>query len=214
MAIPPSTKLLGILAMNVMKRNGFYVIEGDNGTGKTTTLTRLSSSLDIFPIATPTKRYKALREIIHEIGNNNISFLFYMLGNYDAELVIRKKLKNQSVVCDRYVVSTFVDFMIREELGFEEVSFMYNFFSSRMLMPDITFLLKCEHDKRVKRVIDRPTLVSARDDLSKKYSDETNYFYNEFIKKGLGRWHIIDTTYKQEQDVSHEVMEVIRSDLY
>ncbi|MBC8500321.1 MAG: hypothetical protein ISS25_01490 [Nanoarchaeota archaeon] len=105
----------------MISTNKFYVIEGDNCVGKTSVLNEVSPRLDIATFSTPGIDYEPIREIINTKGDNLTKFLFYLSSNFYIAPQIQKALESKSAICDRYIISSFVDFMIQEDITFEGI---------------------------------------------------------------------------------------------
>lgn len=196
--------------MGEPKDNGFYVFEGDNGVGKTTLLNRVIQDIPGVKVHTPTEEFKIIRNYVHERNSTMGKFLYYVSSVFDSSIDIRENLNKSSVFCDRYIGSSIVDFLIRRDIKFEDVEGVYNFIKKDLIMPDCTFLLRCSHDERVRRVTQRGNASSAFDDISKNYSEKTNLFYDKLAERE-SNWHILDTTNCGVEKLASEVKEIIQN---
>jgi len=83
----------------------FIVLEGVDGSGKTTVGKRLAQNIGAIFCQTPIGFWRRNRAIVED-RNPFLRFLFYVIATVHASIVISKILKNDSVVCDRYIYST------------------------------------------------------------------------------------------------------------
>ncbi|MBC8495269.1 deoxynucleoside kinase [archaeon] len=185
--------------------NPFYAMEGDNGVGKGSVIEGIQGSLDIVIVASPGPDYQLGREQINIKGTHISKFLYYLSSNYHIEPDVKKLLQKSPVMADRFLVSSFVDYMINEKLDFKDIEYLYAWASERIIMPDMTFWLKCEHEERVRRVLSRD-IRSVNDNISKDYSEATDRMYNSFIAREPDKWSIVDTT---NQSIDEEVAQIL-----
>lgn len=197
--------------MRSNNKHKFYVFEGDNGVGKTTLLNRILQEIPGIKTNTPTNGYKPIRDYIHQRDSNMAKFLYYVSSVFDSSIDIKEALKHSPVFCDRYIGSSIVDFLIRRNIDFTQIMDFYNFIKKDLLMPDHTFLLKCVHDERIKRVAQKIGGGSVFDDTSKDYSEKTDLFYNQFVLNEPN-WHVFDTTNCSVDNLFIKVKEVIKED--
>ena len=182
------------------KSNSFYAIEGDNGVGKSSVIRGLSKMIQFCSVSTPTKGYGGIRKYIHERDCTHAKFFYYLSSIFDVTKEIEEGLETSNVICDRYLASTFIDFLILSGNDFEKVKGLYRLVTEALIMPKKTILLKCDHEVRVKRVKQRKSLSPANDNLSREYSRKTDEYYGIF--SSLERnWHTIDTTSKDVDEI-------------
>ncbi|MFH0978228.1 MAG: deoxynucleoside kinase [Candidatus Woesearchaeota archaeon] len=188
--------------------SNFFVVEGDNGVGKTSVLQIISGIQDVVLCKTPQIEYTPIRVSVDNSENNHARFLYYLSSTFFAESTIRKFPKEPRVICDRYITSCFVDYAIREKLDFEVIYPIYTFFNNMILQPTKSFLLTCDHEQRIHRVSGR-TNNSINDNLTKEYSNQTNALYQGFITTDPDSWHVINTTHRKLDDIADEMWQVI-----
>mgnify|MGYP000924437420 CR=1 FL=1 len=85
--------------------NIFIVLEGVDGSGKTTVGKALAQKMDACFCQTPMGLWRKKRAIV-ENKNSFFRFLFYVVATIHSSIIISRILKNDSVVCDRYIHST------------------------------------------------------------------------------------------------------------
>lgn len=83
----------------MMTGNMFIVLEGIDGTGKSTISKELATRLGAQYYRCPRRILMPLRKIT-DICPYFIKYLYYLLGNYIAQKEIRALHKQSSVVCD------------------------------------------------------------------------------------------------------------------
>ena len=188
----------------------FNVFEGDNGVGKTSVIDVITRRTFSTLIKTPGDEYDSIRDYVHQ--NNSVFgiFLYYVSSVFNASVNIGKTIEEGSnVICDRYITSSFVDFLIRGDLEFDNYLDLYNLVKQELVMPKNTFLLRCSHDERIRRVLKRNMGVIGRDDISEDYSKKADQIYDRFVEIEPN-WHIIDTTTMAVEDIVDEVLLVMR----
>lgn len=88
-----------------MSKNYFIVVEGIDGTGKTSVAKELAQRLNGKYYTCPPKIILPFRKIADK-SPYKLRYIYYLLGNYIAQLEIKSLLKHTTVVCDWYIFST------------------------------------------------------------------------------------------------------------
>jgi thymidylate kinase len=184
--------------------NRFYVIEGDNGVGKTSVINWLSQYPRIIRFKTPGMQYETIRDYVHQRGSLYSKLLYYTSSVLDVSLDIPKALENSTVFCDRYIASSFVDFLVLSKLEFKDIIPVYELTKKHLVMPDITVWIKCTHEERLRRCRQRNSGFNPRDNLTRHYSEKTEEFYRMFSEYERN-WYVIDSTEKSLEEVCQEV---------
>jgi len=189
----------------------FYVFEGDNGVGKSSIIERLEASLPAKRIATPTKEYEKIRDYVHATNSTYGRFFYYLSSVFDASKKIEGLLKEDSkiIICDRYIVSTLAGFWATSDWELRKLKEFYDSIKDGLVMPDLTFLLRCSHEERVRRISQRNKGDSKkRDDLTPGYAAKISQFHDLLLEYETN-WHMIDTTDKSIDTVVQEISGVI-----
>jgi len=136
------------------------VIEGADGTGKTSTTKRLADRLGYVTVKTPSKRYRLMRKKYDAPGVDvDERFNFYLEGLKDSMLEITGLLKSgvSGVVVDRYALSLGIYHSIMNPSR----DYMKLVEEQDLLMPDVQFILCPSLNKIVERISNR---YAARSD--------------------------------------------------
>jgi thymidylate kinase len=131
--------------MSNIKAHKFIVLEGISGSGKTELGKLLAQQISGQYYTTPPEAFRSSRKEVDEKVTLESRFWFYLASVVQASDEISKILKMQSVVCDKYILSTVcyhkamgVDIQIPQWVKFIE--------------PDHTFLVYCDNHTRLKRL--------------------------------------------------------------
>lgn len=153
------------------KLHPFIVVEGLDGSGKTTVTKELSKKLYGVRMSTPDPQFLSLRPFFDK-QPNNIRRAYYSLTNYSAALEIKKQLKARPVVLDRFWHSTAAYALaaqIEEVAGLpERGNPLYTWPEDLLPHPDIVFFLKVSEAKRLERHSRRNTSTLEEDRLAKE----------------------------------------------
>jgi len=129
----------------------FIVIEGLDGTGKSTTAKALADKLGGVALNTPLDKFKDVRPQLEEIYADE-SYgrqLFYASTAIASSLQVQKELKDSPVVVlDRYWLSTQVYHSWRTQ----GAHFKLLEVESMLLKPDLTVYLELSLEERIKRL--------------------------------------------------------------
>lgn len=130
----------------------FIVMEGVDGSGKTTIGKRLAEMIGASFCQTPMGFWRRNRAIV-ENGKPFLRFLFYLVATIHSSIVISKVLKKDSVVCDRYIHSTLAHHIVYWNKLVEKIS--PKVFPIKK--PHFVFYLYSRGDVRDQRVSQRRT---------------------------------------------------------
>jgi len=191
--------------------NKFIVIEGVDGAGKTMTAKSLERDYNFRYHATPPEGYKPIRGYISEYASPISRLLYYMAGNIDASINIEKTLREQDVICDRYLFSTIISHSLRENIKWQETFKLIIPFQNYLIIPVQTFLLDVEPEEQIKR-------INLRNNGNHSSSDRI-ILENEFLRlkfrtiyleiaKELN-WIIINTTHRKLEETVNEMVKFL-----
>lgn len=147
-----------------MKRKGlFIVIEGIDGSGKSTQIENLQAyfqkkGLDVVVTREPggTKIGEKIRGILLDPKNSEMDSLTEMLlyaasrAQHVAELIKESLDHGVHVICDRFVLSSYVYQGIAREIDLDIVK-KVNGIAMRGLVPDITFFINIDDEEAFRR---------------------------------------------------------------
>lgn len=129
----------------------FITVEGVDGVGKSTISKRLAELVSGVSICTPSARFSGRRDLIERGGSSGGKFRFYTECIIEQQEEISGLLEKSSIVCDRYIHSTFayqwpLDMDLPERIDgyFKEIR-----------VPDFSFLLIADDVVRRRRILDR-----------------------------------------------------------
>ena len=125
----------------------FIVIEGIDGTGKTSVCKSLSEKLGAVNYKTPSGRWQKYRSVVED-RHPFIRFIYYLLSTVCSSLEISKLLRRNSVVCDRYIHSTWCHHIVYG------CRFLKSIPVSRLPVkkPDLIYYLTVTSSEREKRI--------------------------------------------------------------
>lgn len=131
--------------MNNIGVHRFVVLEGISGSGKTELGKLLAQQISGQYYTTPPELFRPSRKEVDEKATLEARFWFYLASVVQASHEISEILKTQSVVCDKYILSTIcyhkilgLDIKIPEWVV--------------CIKPDHTFLIYCDDNMRQKRL--------------------------------------------------------------
>jgi len=135
------------------------VVEGIDGTGKTTVAHRLARAIGGKYIRTPPPPFDSARQYVDKQGSLDTRFLFYLCSVSYASDVIRRELTRRDVVCDRYLGSTIA---YHRALG---LRLDWNMEELTLVAPDYAFLLEVSDESERMKRIRRRRRITAGDRL-------------------------------------------------
>lgn len=158
--------------------NPFIVIEGLDGSGKSTVTRQLAQALEYEAYATPALPFAGIREKIDQQADAQTRFLFYLASLSYASQNIKDLLLKTGVVCDRFLYSTLTyHYALDPALKALDVT------GFNLLKPDIVFYLTASRKARELRREMRKQEYRALLELH-EYNDEPfmKLVETEFLK--------------------------------
>jgi thymidylate kinase len=172
-----------------MSNNIFIVIEGVDGSGKSTVAKKVSEKINGLMVKTPTGIWNKYRHLVENV-HPTIRFIYYAMANHFACLHIRRELKKANVVCDRFWHSTKAHHMA---YGCK-VAYHLPLWILGNKSPDLVYYLSVSTSERERRVRNR--LDNKAKDLDSKSLRKT---HGIFLK--LPHLIKINTTFLSEENV-------------
>lgn len=177
----------------------FFVIEGDNGTGKDTLALKLQKKYG-FRIITNEEDIVQLNKEAKKFEGKQRVKKFLMYG---ATCSNRVKNSRQDSILVRYWISTLAAAYADKIFSYEDVCRIQDEICSGFYKPDGIICLSCDFEKRIDRIEKRKS--NDFDDIT----IERNNRYKWFLKKIQSRininWVNIDTSDKDAEQVFDEV---------
>jgi thymidylate kinase len=150
-------------------QNKFIVLEGIDGVGKSTILTLLAAKLRELGISVA--ELQGLCQPFCRIGGEVIElesvearYFFYLASNLVVSSLVKRTLRDQWVLCDRYVFSTQAYHLargLRHAVNLDEVDVIYPHFGFMIVVPD--------EELRQQRIERRGTMT--KDDKERRLPD-------------------------------------------
>ncbi|MDR1250460.1 MAG: hypothetical protein LBK63_14320 [Treponema sp.] len=183
------------------------LIEGDNGTGKTTISQKFSENG--FYVVTDESAIKELEKQAKNftVGSKERIDAFIAYNIYCGNEAL--KYRNSLIV--RYWISTISAAYADGLFSLKEAIQKTKILSQVLPQPDFIFRLKCDYDVRVKRIATRNLKTY---DTSDNITFERDKKYQEIlskIEKYLKNWHNINTVDKNPEQIFTFMMSVIKS---
>lgn len=188
----------------------FIVIEGLDGTGKSTTCMALAERLGGSALNTPLDKFKDVRAKLEDIYAEE-SYgrqLFYASTAICSSLKVEKELKRMPVVVlDRYWLSTQVYHSWRTE----GAHFNLYEVESMLLKPDLTVYLELSLDNRIKRLYGRgDNTEEDRQTTDLAANQKLNDLYLSYSDSPcVGNWLKVDASLKTNEIVRQIINHLI-----
>ena len=181
----------------------FVAIEGPDGVGKTSCGELLSASINGIYRKVPAGIFMEMKETVHRIDNLDARFLFFLSANLHVSDMIRRLLGESSVVCDRYLASTFA---YHKAFGANTNIANWQILKQSLIQPDFTFILEADDQVLFERLKEKGdsvekfwNKVAMRQEIRKNYLD----FSKDIIR--------IDTNKKTANEVCEEMLQIIKT---
>ncbi len=163
----------------MQKNTQLIVIEGIDGVGKTTLTRGICTELQnrgikavlYEDIENKTEGFNTIKKYVKEHVSVEASFYFYLASAIHKSNEIEQLLKDNWVICDRYVFSTYA-FHVAQGLSLESLPDLKNL---SIRMPDQLILLVLDEGERNKRISER-----AHNDIDDCYPNVPGSYLHHF----------------------------------
>ncbi len=142
----------------------FIVLEGVDGTGKTTIARKLAERLagmghDVFLTQEPTRTWlgEDVRRAIEEEKNGMTQALLFFADRAEHVEELRRN-SDRIIICDRYVYSTFAyqSVQLEREMGIERaIEWFEKIYEPMRFDPELVFLITVEPEEGIRRIYGR-----------------------------------------------------------
>lgn len=153
------------------KKKKFIVIEGCDGSGKSSVAVELAKEIGGVYYKTPSNPFWQIRQEIEKTKDYNLIFYFYLAGTLHSAHEIGEILKRNHVVCDRYYYTTLAYHRVlgvNIPAGLEEL----------FIKPDYNYCLYA-NEEVVKERLSKRTILGPHDlkfDLQARAFEELKKF--------------------------------------
>ena len=155
----------------------FVVLEGVDGSGKTTVGQRLAHELGGAYLHTLSEGYKPSRAYV-DTSAPDARLLFYLSSVVDASERIAQMRLEQPVICDRYVWSSLVPHAAYHGRDLSELTQVWSFVTNALVSPSQVFFLQVSEEEQLRR-------IGTRKDLTLSASD--SFCLQEVYRKNVRR---------------------------
>jgi thymidylate kinase len=135
-------------------RERFVVIEGSDGSGKSSVAEHLSASGRAHYFETPGLPFSRIKDEVIEDGCALTNGLFFMASVLDVRRHLETIATETTVVCVRYIWST-IAYQVARGLAPDLAKACWLAVSSSIIMPEKVIMLHVDDDERRRRLINR-----------------------------------------------------------
>jgi len=187
-------------------RKKFIVLEGVDGSGKTTAAHCLASRLGYEYIKTPGSIFTAVRPLFEDKSHISARLYFYLGTVLYASQEIKKFLNaDKGVICDRYIYTTLC---YQKAMGAYVSKKLEKEIISSLQMPDLTLFLYADKEARHQRLGLRQQ--SAQGYRGDQWLEQNDQFQEQLVKL-FSRYPMktIDTSRQNPQQVCDALFNLV-----
>jgi thymidylate kinase len=192
-----------------MSHKKYFIVEGENSTGKSTLVDGLSKKIQDITIAySVPEEFEELRQNAYSAWSNEASLFYYISANFE----MLNKIKSDFVIFDRSIISTFSIYLSRlPEDEWSKVMPIFTFFLK--FMPKISnVILLTASNIVIKQRINQKSKKEMHSDLKEIDWEEKKAKARMYLLE-RSKWNIIaiDTSFLSAEDVLKQVVTHINS---
>jgi thymidylate kinase len=193
----------------------FLAIEGCNGVGKSTITEYLSARTGASTFHYPREFVRFRRDVhLDESVEPLPRLLYYLAATLHLSDLVRARLKQTHVICDRYLASP-LSLMIGESAIEEsEACRLVKSFLSYLRIPDLTLLLTSEHTVASGRINKRSRESGKLTPVARRILESEEFFHNR--QDACRRWVMelgpvveLDTTNLSPEEMHNSAWELL-----
>lgn len=193
------------------KRHIFLVLEGIDGTGKTTIARQLSNAISGQYIKSPPEPFAVIKQHVLETATPTARFTYFLCSNIQLSSLAESLLDRTHVVTDRYIWSTIAYHAAIENIPPMRLKHLVTPFQKFLMMPDFVIYLMVSREVQLLRLKDRVDDELQRDLLmSDQFQQRLRKAYRgvrDFFKV---TWVEIDTSHMSVSATVHAIEEIIK----
>jgi thymidylate kinase len=196
-------------------RHPFIVFEGVDGAGKSEVSALVADKLGATCLESPQGKFLEIRRHVDDQLPDKGRLFFYMASNFDLSKIVQEKRVSNTVVCSRYIHSTFIGYASRHGVPVEDIYDSLLFSSDDFESPDVTIFLDVNEEAQRNRLESRPDLSSSRLDLlclQDGFYRQRLFDTYRFVAKEEG-WICIDTSSMPLGDVVETCIAKIKASI-
>ena len=133
-------------------RKTFIVLEGVDGTGKSTVARLLANDPDIEAIESPPFPFDSIKQSVLESAAPMARIAYFMAGNMQISARVTNPLQTKHLLCVRYVFSTLAYHSALENINATELQPLVQIFSRWITLPDAVIFLDVSADVQASRL--------------------------------------------------------------
>lgn len=143
-------------------KNKFIVLEGLDGSGKTSIGQFLAKEYGFKFIKTPDENFEKIRDYVDK-QDAYTKLMFYYASCFAVNNKIKEGLKERTIVCDRYFYSTLVYYTYMNDKRIEDTITLMENITEKLMQPDAIIYLQISDDIRANRLQQREAITSSTD---------------------------------------------------
>ncbi len=190
--------------------NPFLVIEGVDGTGKSTVCAALEQDQGAAFYKGMSPEWRDFRDFVDEDADDFSRLLYYFASVTYTSGKVKQSQETLPVICHRYFATYLAIFSLNTKTPLSQLKEAFAPIRARMVTPDLTILLTADHEELKRRLLARVHELKATD-MRVVNSVEYTLNFELALREVLswdGEYAVLNTTGKTPDEVIAEARQL------
>ena len=194
--------------------NKFILIEGLDGTGKSSIIQGLKDRLRFVSVHSPGSSYDKNKEYVQKCDEFT-QFFYYMGANFDISQKIKSIMDTgNSVICDKYFPTTISALSFYSGISIQSLKKMTDEFIRQLVFPSVVLYIYVSPEIRCQRIINRKSESNNKTDnlfiKNKESQIVAESILQDYIRLTFDKYFFINA----EEDINtviHKIEDVLHN---
>jgi len=188
----------------------FVVLEGVDGSGKSTVASLLRNEPDIEVVESPPNPFGTIKQSVLEKATPMARFAYFVAGNMQISSQARDPSRRKHLLCVRYIFTTVAYHAAIENIEVASLQPIVQVFSQWLMLPDIVIFLNVSQKVQTSRLSGRvDDMLQTRLASSTEFQIRLRRAYEDTKRIFNVNWVNVDTSNLMIEEVARTIREML-----